>query len=598
MSFIGFIYANFWWIGKAFLKLFKHLESDIKAADMKIYPEAYASLMGFVFLITLIINSFFSATLTALYLSGILSFLPSFLVILMPIISIAGIPLLLVVILAFIPSIAKYNRSTRLNLESPYLAAYISTMATGGVSPYISFERLAKAPEYLFKEIRKEAIKFFINVKALGKDPLTAIEESARDVPDRQYKELMLGYAATLRTGGDVVHYLYRQTEVMFRDRISQVRAIAERVGILMEAYMAIVVVLALSIYSIFIVNQALAQAMLPLMSGAEFFMFSYVLMPMISALFIYLADMMQPKYPTSDYRPYYVYFAVSLPITVILGILFTLPFFTQPMHPAFEPYKKFIEEVNSRLGLPQGFETGVGLSLAMIIGLIPAWLATEYLMKEYKGVEFGITRFLRDLVEVRKTGLSPEKCIINLSIRDYGKFSKHLELMAKKIGWGRPLSTIYEDFAKKVRSWLARITMFLLTESIEVGGGTSETLESLANFAEMIELVEKEKRRILKPLIIIPYIGSIITTLVVIILIAFMNNIMSIARMAIAVVSLTRTFLPPIVLNSYITGLTAGKISTEKVYGGFFHALLLVLTTLLTMAISPHIAQVLQFGG
>ena len=565
---------------------------------MKIYPEAYASLIGFVFLIALIINSVFSITLTILHISGILSFLPSFLLVLVPVLSIVGIPFLLAFILAFIPVIAKYNRSTRLNLESPYLAAYISTMATGGVSPYISFERLAKAPEYLFKEIRKEAVKFFINVKALGKDPLTAIEESAKNVPDRQYKELMLGYAATLRTGGDVVHYLYRQTEVMFRDRISQVRAIAERVGILMEAYMAVVVILALSIYSIFIVNRALAQAMLPLMSGAEFFLFSYVLMPMISALFIYLADMMQPKYPTSDYRPYYVYFTVSLPITIALAILLTLPFFMPASNPIFAPYRKFIEDITLQFGLPPGFETGVGLSIAMISGLIPAWLATEYLMKEYKGVEFGITRFLRDLVEVRKTGLSPEKCIINLSIRDYGKFSKHLDLIAKRIGWGMPLSNIYEDFAKKVKSWLARITMFLLTESIEVGGGTPETLESLANFAEMIELVEREKRRILKPLIMIPYVGSIITTLVVIILIAFMNNIMSIARMSIAVVSLTRTFLPPIVLNSYITGLTAGKISTEKVYGGFFHALLLVLTTLLTMAISPHIAQVLQFGA
>ena len=597
MSFVGYVYASFWWIGKYFFKIFKNIESDIKAADMKMYPEAYASLIGLIFIISLILNFIFSASLIAAYLQGFIVVPTPHIVLAISIASIIGVPLLIAGIMAAIPSIVKFNRASRLSLESPYLAAYISTMATGGVSPYISFERLAKAPKYLFQEVRKEAIKFFINVKALGKDPLTAIEESAKNVPNRQYKELMLGYAATLKTGGDVVHYLHKQTEMMFKDRISEVRAIAERVGMLMEAYMAIIVVLALSIYSIFIVNQALAQAMLPLMSGAEFVLFAYVLMPLISALFIYLADMMQPKYPTSDNRPYYIYFTISLPITIILSVLFTIPYFVTPTPPPLQPYKNFISEVTHHLGLREGFEAGVGMALGMIIGLIPAWIATEYFMKEYKGIEFGITRFLRDLVEVRKTGLSPEKCIINLSTRDYGRFTKHLELIAKKIGWGRPLSSIYDDFAKKVKSWLARITMFLLTESIEVGGGTPETLESLANFAEMIELVEREKWRTLKPLILIPYIGSIITTLVVVVLIVFMNNIMSIAHMSVAVISLTRTFLPPIVLNSYITGLTAGKISTERVYGGFLHALLLVLTTLVAMMVAPLLAQYIQIG-
>jgi len=596
LSFIGFIYANFWWLGKIFFKLFKNLDSDIRAADIKIYPEAYASLMAFIFLITLILNSLFSASLATLYAMGILAFLPPLFLMLIPIASAIGLPLLVVFIMALIPSISKYNRSTRLSLESPYLAAYISTMATGGVSPYISFERLAKAPEYLFKEIKKEAIKFFINVKALGKDPLTAIEESAKNVPNRQYKELMLGYAATLKTGGDVVHYLNKQTEIMFKDRISEVRAIAERVGMLMEAYLAVTVVLALSIYTVFIINRVLAQAMLPVMSGAEFFLFAYVVMPLISALFIYVADMLQPKYPTSDYRPYYVYFAVSLPLTIILAFFFTAPYFITPVPSFLLPYKNFIDSLVKSMGLAAGFETGVSLSLAMIIGLLPSWIVTEYYMAEYRGIEFGIARFLRDLVETRKTGLSPEKCIINLSEREYGRFSKHLKLIAKKLGWGRPLRSIYDDFAKKVKSWLARITMFLLVESIEVGGGTPETLESLANFAEMIELVEKEKKRMLKPLIIIPYVGAIVTTLVVIVLIVFLNHIMHIAGMSVAVISLTRTFLPPIVLNSYIMGLTAGKIATERVYGGFFHSILLVLTTLLTIWMSPIFSSLI--GG
>ena len=608
MNLVGFIYAHFRWLGIVFLKVFRNLDEDLKAADVRLHPEVYASLMGFTFLLITLGGIGFSVLIAASSMGLIpipiinvipfLNTLPQTTLIILLAGIVCVVSLGSVALMAFMPSIGRTNRTSKLSLEVPYLAAYISTMASGGISPYISFERLAKSPEHLFSEIKKEALRFFINVRAFGKDPLSAIEESAKRIPNRPYRELMLGYVATLRAGGDVVHYLQRQTEVLFKDRISEIRAIAERIGMIMEAYMAVVVLLALSIYSMFIVNKALVQASLPLMSGGEFFLFSYVLMPLISGLFIYLADLMQPKYPVADYRPYYVYFAVSVPLTVVLAILMVTPYFVTVNGEIFIISQRLVSSVVDMMGLGKGYETGVGLALAMIIGLIPACIWTERILGEYRGIEFGITRFLRDLVEVRKTGMSPEKCIIDLSRRDYGKFSKHLKYMAKRIGWGRPMSSIYEDFARDVRSWLARIVMFLLVESIEVGGGTPETLESLANFAEMIELVEKEKKRMLKPLILIPYIGSLVTTCVIIMLIGFMNNIMKLAHMSVGVITLTRTFLPPVVLNSYITGLTAGKISNERVCSGFLHALFLVFITLIAMMASPYISRMIVLGG
>ncbi|HDJ89283.1 MAG TPA: hypothetical protein ENG40_01145 [Thermoprotei archaeon] len=604
MSFIGFTYAFFGWLGKILLKIFRGTRDDIKASGLKIYPEAYASLIGFIFIITLILNSILGVSL---YVMNILKLLPkpvSEIFSSNPII-IAMLPFTVPLLVLFIgikaPVVMKVSRTSRLNLEVPYLAAYISVMSTGGISPYTSFERLARASKELFAEVRKEARKFYLFVRGLGMDPLTAVELSAKEVPNQQYRQLMLGYAATLRAGGDVVHYLQRQTEIMFKDRISQVRAIAERIGILLEGYMAITVVLALTVYSIFLINRALAAAAVPMFGDVSFFMFGYIVLPLTSGIFIYLADIMQPKYPTSDNRPYYVFFSMTLPITVFLSITMFLPFVVPPpgsftLKRIFSPIVNFVILICKKIGLPRGFESGIGLSLAMLIGLIPSIIMDIYVSSVYRGIHDGITRFLRDLVEVRKTGMAPEKCILNLSDRDYGKFSKYLKNMANQIGWGISLTRIYKDFEKKVKSWIARITMFLLVESIEVGGGTPQTLESLASFAEMIELVEKEKSRTLKPMIFIPYIGSIITTVVVLVLINFLNNIMSIAHMAIPVELLTSRFLPPIIVNSYFTGLTAGKISSEKVSAGFKHAFLLVLSTLIAMWVTPSVVIKIVF--
>jgi len=236
------------------------------------------------------------------------------------------------------PKLKVSSRASSFDLETAYFSVYVTVMATGGISPYTSFERLAKAPAILFREVKKEAMRFFLRVRAMGEDPLTAMEEIARRVPHGGFKQLLLGYAATLRAGGDVVHYLQRQTEIMLRERVSQVRMAGERIAMLLEAYMAMVLLTSMTIYVMYVVNAALAQAGMGLAGGElQFVMFSYIVMPMLSGLFIYIADMMQPKYPVYDAQPYYVFFGVGLPVTLFLFASMALPFMVPaaPIHRA-----------------------------------------------------------------------------------------------------------------------------------------------------------------------------------------------------------------------------------------------------------------------
>ena len=603
MALTGIAYASFGWAGKLILRLYPGLAEDIKASGIRVYPEAYASLVA---MLTFLGFALGLALGIPAYLLPKLGFLPALhpsLALLVPLLSMTGLPLFLFIATITYPKMKSFTRTSKLDLEIPYLAVYISVMATGGISPYVSMERLAKAPKFLFDELRKEAMKFYLRIRALGEDPLTAIEESAKEVPNRQYKELMLGYASTLRIGGDVVHFLHRQTEMMLKERVSQVKAVAERIATLMEGYMAIVILTSLTIYTLFVVNMALAQAGFAL-GGSEiqFVVFAYILMPMLSGLFIYLADLMQPSYPVYDTMPYKVYFGVSLPITIVLILGMCLPFMLPPGTPAsvvlsraFSPTVTFVESIVKRANLPGGFEAGIGLCIAFMVGLIPSILAHIRSTIVHGGIQHGVTLFLRDLVEVRKTGLPPEKCIMNLSGRDYGRFTKHLREIARQVGWGVPLSRIYERFARKTKNWLALITMYLLVDSIEVGGGTPETLETLATYAETLESLERDKKRMLRPLLLIPYIGAIIIVVVVLVLVGFMNQIMTLAHMTIGTKTMVSMFLPPVIINSYLMGLTAGKISSERVSAGFVHAFLLTLASLAAMLLTPHIVRSLM---
>ncbi|MEM2824213.1 MAG: type II secretion system F family protein [Thermofilaceae archaeon] len=590
----SFAYRTFSGLGDLLARMFPWLRTDIVAADMRVYPSAYASKVVLVSLVALGIG-FTLATPVSLLLAshGLLTMVQAAVLSSLLPLAAGGITFALGVLY---PKLKVASRSSNFDLETPYFSVYITVMATGGISPYTSFERVAKAPTILFREIKKEAMRFFLRVRALGEDPLTAIEEGAKSVPHGSYKQLLLGYAATLRAGGDVVHYLQRQTETMLRERVSQVRAVGERIAMLLEAYMAVVLLTSMTIYVMYVVSMAMAQAGLGVAGGElQFVVFSYVLMPMLSGIFIYLADIMQPKYPVYDSRPYYVYFGVSLPVTLFLFFSMALPFMvtgpaSELLQTVFAPFASLTRTLTLLLGLGRGYESGVGMVVAMSVGLIPAMAAEAASTAKFGGIQYGLTRFLRDLVEVRKTGMSPEKCIINLRNRDYGRFSPYLRDVARQVGWGVPLGEIFQRFARGMKNWFALISMFLLVESIEVGGGMPETLEALASYAETLEHVEREKQRSLRPLILMPYVGSLIITIVVIVLVGFMASMMRFAGSPISEVQLVNMFMPPVILNSYLMGLAAGKLSSERVSAGFKHALLLTLSNLAAMMIGPQI--------
>jgi len=65
MNLVGFIYAHFRWLGIVFLKVFRNLDEDLKAADVRLHPEVYASLMGFTFLLVTLGGIGFSVLIAA-----------------------------------------------------------------------------------------------------------------------------------------------------------------------------------------------------------------------------------------------------------------------------------------------------------------------------------------------------------------------------------------------------------------------------------------------------------------------------------------------------------------------------------------------------
>jgi flagellar protein FlaJ len=234
-----------------------------------------------------------------------------------------------------------------------------------------------------------------------------------------------------------------------------------------------------------------------------------------------------------------------------------------------------------------------IAVSITLVISAVPPAIVHQKIAGRKSSMEKGISNFLRDLTETRKTGLSPEACIANLSGRDYGAFSKELKKMSSDIGWGIPMRNVIMDFVKKTRSWMSQIVMFLLLEAIDVGGGTISMIESLARFNNMTQEVEKEKQMSVRPYMIMPYFAAILLVATTLMTLIFTTQTMGMSETTAASSSssvdfLTLIFTVSVITHCYLIGLVAGKISEESLAAGFKHSALLVVIAIVASKVVP----------
>ena len=580
-SFASFSYQYFGWMGRLLARAFYSnsrikLEKILQDTGYRIFPQAYFAMAGFIFILSVIV------TTSIIILTGFIFIAPA--------------PLLVILLGYAVPKILAQDRAQKLDLEIPFAGTYVSVMATGGLSPYESLKKLKDCD--LLPNISKAINDIEIDVQVKGSDPVSAIEKSALNLPSKDYKDLMLGYTSTLRTGGDVIHYLVVRTEAMFKDLAVKVKTFGERAATLMETYITISILMTLILTIMFMTTLSLQQFWHGTLSANTFLFYSYIILPLISLLFIYLSDSQQLSHPLNDWRTYWVFLA-TLPLTVFLIIAMFVPFAAPQLTLSFAaPFTGFIVWLRTALHLSIGYDAALAMGISLLVGVIPAAIANGYYSQKGKGVERDVSNFMRDLTEARKTGASPESCVENLSGRDYGKFTPILETATTQIRWGLPFGVIYATFKEKIKSWIALINIYLLVDAIAVGGGTPETLETLTHFSETLSSLEKEKNQSLRPLVFMPYIGAGILLFSTIIFLGFSGNVMaSYSNLTIPFPMVATLILPPLMFQIFFIGLVTGKIGSGETSAGFKHAAILLAVALILLPIANLLIAPLAGG-
>ncbi|MEM2538804.1 MAG: type II secretion system F family protein, partial [Candidatus Methanomethylicia archaeon] len=319
MTLIDIIHRYFGWAGRILLRFYPNIYYDIKTSGIGIHPEVYASIGGFTYIISIIISvaifiySIFQLPLTYLFFTTLF-------IILFPV----GVFIILGLIL---PKALSLNNAAGYDQEAPYAFAYLSIMVTGGVSPYTSFERL-EAAESLFKRFSKTAKRFKIMVRAMGWDPLSAFEDIVSRVRSLMLSDVLLGYVATVGAGGDVVDYLIKRSRDVFSGLITKIKSAGEKMSTLLESYLAISFILLMTINVMYLISLSIARIYIPGVNLYTLFFFTYILMPFISLVILYLSDILQYREPGVIWDPYIIFLLTAIPIFIFFTYVLIAPFF------------------------------------------------------------------------------------------------------------------------------------------------------------------------------------------------------------------------------------------------------------------------------
>jgi flagellar protein FlaJ len=446
----------------------------------------------------------------------------------------------------------------KIDSELPFFMTIVTLLATSGFGPYSIFLKIKDLE--LLPNVRNESIKILKKIDILGKDPLVVMSET-RSKENSGFGEFLSGWVSTIQSGGDVVNYLTTKMNTGFELYEAQQKELAGRVQTLIETYMTMQIVV-LAIYIIITATSTEGVGNAAGSNGMDPLYMVIALPPIVSVLFSIMAGRLnKARIKELDWKKILMF---GLP-----GILAFIAIYALNILPDYNVYI---------------------LGIVLIVSAV--WPALKFKNK-YRfslDAESATAAIMRDVAEARKAGLGPEKCVIRATKRkDYGFFNRVANGIANKLEWGMSLDDIFKFIKKEITDFKILINFKVLFEIISAGGGNANTLDTLANVAEKMKTIEKTKREMLQPYVMVGFMLIAITGFTTLLVIDSLTSLgadleqIEFKRAALESEANSKIMLlgMALLVQSWISGLFLGKITTGSYSGGFMYSIFLIAVTI-----------------
>ena len=467
-------------------------------------------------------------------------------------------------------------RTAEMDRELPFAALLFTLLAASGVSIYESWKKLCSVS--LLPTFRKEAREIVRQVEILGYDPLTVMRKQAEKTKSKIYRDFLLGYISSVRSGGNLANYLRSKMRSIFDVQTDAAMQSVEQLGTLVEAY-AVMLIVTLCTYILFIVFattsvfEPMKTSGAPGVSTPLVILLVYVVTPLISVFFMVIAHRERKSHLIGLRKPYYVAVLLAAIVSSFIAATNLTPMLRHLTGPEIFP---------------------LVVTACLLTISIPSGVVYVKISLVNSDAENSMPSFLRDITESRKIGLSPEKSVIHAAKRTgYGRFTEVLRLVRSQMEWGISIRKIFANVKRKLQTWPVLVNFMILVETIKIGGGSAAALEILTEYCEKQKDVETNKTSLLRPYVLLAFIWSV--------LIALTTTMVTMTVYALTQISLSGTTTMPfevmqeqvnlfsngILLQCWLSGFFVGKVKEGSFAAGFKFSAMLVLTAHISLMLS-----------
>jgi flagellar protein FlaJ len=374
------------------------------------------------------------------------------------------------------------DRKRAVDDELPFFTMYASVLQSVGVNLYNTL--LQSVGKGVFKQIEKDALIAKRNVEFFFRSPVEALEEVGKIHPNERMKSLLLGYTSEWRSGGDLGKYLEDKAEDFLKDMSFKWKNYADKASDLGETTVSLLFVLPMMILMSAFIFPSQAMTMVGIVT--------IVAIPLITVAVFGLVNGSQPKtFDTlkGDLRLSIIAGTITFAATILLG---TAPWLC------------------------------IAATLAAACTFYGASVFLQ--IRENGMLEKVLPQFLRDVTEYRKMGYDIARAI--MKITEENTYNTAFNNLLQAVSRQMKLGVRMAEVEIPTRSWLTKMSFFLLTEIVESGGGTASSMEKLTDFVSNVVRTKREtstSMRLYQMLSIFTPIGlSLITALMFTLMTAF----------------------------------------------------------------------------
>jgi len=468
------------------------------------------------------------------------------------------------------------GQGKKIERELPYFITIVTLLAASGLGPYTILQKVKEIN--LLPVIRQESIKILKRVDMLGLDPLTALNQAKDRPSSKGLGEFLTGYVSAIQSGGNVLNYLKSKMYSTFERLQNQEKSSVEKISGVVHAYLTMQIV----ILAVFILVASIGATPLqgflsnPTATNSNPPYVILLFPPIMSIMFIVIAKgMVRSNFPELEFKKILKF---GLP-SVIVGVVLILSNIFSAM------------QINAYI-----------LGASLIAASIWPALKFKKLYVANMDAEAATPQILRDITEARKAGIGPEKCIVHACKRtDYKTFNAVTNSIANKLEWGIPINNIFDAIRNELNNFQVLISFRILFEVIFSGGGNVNTLDTLADTSERIYNIEKNKRDMLKPYMLVGFMVVIITgftTLLTIDSFSQINSEKNVGNTNTGPSPETQKFEQMIsiavLVQGWLAGLFVGKITRGAYSGGFIYCILYTIVSVISiMVIQAHLINI-----